>query len=106
VDARASKGKSTESATKSILRRFGSHRNYKLHEKYGIDESEFDRLLAEQGGLCAICRSQVGKQVDHDHQTGAVRGILCLNCNAAMGAFHDNPAEIRAAIAYLEAHGC
>jgi hypothetical protein len=54
--------------------------------------------------LCAVCREREAKQVDHDHQTGAVRGIVCLLCNAAMGAFHDDPNLIRRAIAYVKEH--
>ena len=49
-----------------------------------------------------MCGVREAKQVDHDHTTGAVRGIVCLLCNAAMGAFHDDPTLIRRAIAYVK----
>jgi hypothetical protein len=71
-------------------------------QKYGIGADEVDELIRLQGGLCAVCRTRAAKQVDHDHETGAVRGIVCLLCNAAMGAFHDDPMLIRRAIAYVK----
>ena len=70
--------------------------------RYGIGADEVDKLIRRQGGLCAVCRRREAKQVDHDHETGAVRGIVCLLCNAAMGAFHDDPDLIRRAIAYVD----
>ena len=48
-------------------------------------------MLAEQGGLCAICKSAPAAHVDHDHATGAVRALLCFNCNGGLGQFKDNP---------------
>ncbi len=60
-----------------------------------LGADEVDELIREQGGLCAVCRIREAKQVDHDHETGGVRGIVCLLCNAAMGAFHDDPNLIR-----------
>jgi hypothetical protein len=61
-------------------------------------------MIRAQGGLCALCKTNPATQVDHDHKTGRVRGILCLHCNAGMGAFHDDPAIIERAIRYLEQH--
>ncbi len=74
---------------------------------YGITPERYAEMLAEQGNACAICRSTEwpGKgnrpQVDHDHDTGAVRGLLCSNCNHGLGQFRDNLDLLRAAIAYL-----
>jgi hypothetical protein len=82
----------------------GSERHYHLKQRYGIGAAEVDELIREQGGLCVVCGEREAKQVDHDHETGAVRGILCLLCNAAMGAFHDDPALIRRAIGYVREH--
>lgn len=82
----------------------GSSRHYHLKPRYGIGADEVDELIRRQGGLCAVCRVREAKQVDHDHKTGAVRGIVCLLCNAAMGAFHDDPKLIRRAIAYVKEH--
>jgi Recombination endonuclease VII len=59
-------------------------------------------MISAQGGLCAACKKNPATQVDHDHKTGKVRGILCLNCNAALGALKDDPRLVWEAIDYLE----
>lgn len=88
--------------------RFCSDDCYVAHrrpEKYGLTQVELDVLLA-QNSVCAICHTdnwtKKGPQVDHDHLTGAVRGVLCARCNAALGLLGDDPARLRSAIAYLE----
>lgn len=77
---------------------------------YGITVEDYNRLLESQGGACAICqatetRTMAGKtrrlSVDHDHETGAVRGLLCGGCNSGVGYFRDNPDRLRNAITYL-----
>lgn len=87
----------------SILKN-GGPRHYHLRRRYGLGVSEVERMIQAQGGLCAVCKMRPATQVDHDHKTGVVRGILCIYCNAAMGAFRDNPAIISNAIKYLESH--
>lgn len=70
-------------------------RNSNLLNKYGITVEDYDRLLAQQQGLCAICGSERGAtsfHVDHDHNTGKVRGFLCARCNIALGGFGDDAA--------------
>jgi hypothetical protein len=62
-------------------------------------------MLAAQGGLCAICQVAPAAQVDHDHVTGAVRALLCFNCNGGLGQFKDDAAVLRAAADYVERHG-
>ena len=66
----------------------------------------FDERLAEQGGVCAICKTDTpgGKgtfHADHDHKKLKPRGVLCHNCNVALGNFQDNPELLQAAIEYL-----
>lgn len=59
-------------------------RNWKLLDRYGITSEDYDRMLAEQMGLCRICRrppKTVRLHVDHDHDTGEIRGLLCPTCN-------------------------
>ncbi|WP_369356154.1 endonuclease VII domain-containing protein [Streptomyces sp. cg2] len=73
-----------------------------LRRHYGITEAERDVMIAAQGGLCAICRKAPAAHVDHCHATGKVRGVLCFNCNSAIGKLGDDPDVIRRAIAYLE----
>lgn len=74
---------------------------------YGIGIDDVERLSEEQGGTCAICREvcSTGQElaVDHCHDTGKVRGLLCSNCNTGIGKLGDDPARLRAAVRYLTA---
>lgn len=80
--------------------------------RYGLSEEDYQLMLVAQGGCCAICRSSGEGQgrgivrslaVDHCHETGAVRGLLCHRCNAALGMVKDSVSVLRSAISYLEA---
>ena len=82
-------------------------RESNILKKYGLDRVQWDELFASQGNRCGLCPSadpgsKVGWHTDHDHTTGRVRGILCHHCNVGLGYFKDDPAKLRAAIAYLE----
>jgi hypothetical protein len=74
-------------------------RDANLKALYGIRLKEYEQLLEQQAGLCAICgrppRSRRVLDVDHDHLTGIVRGLLCGNCNRAVGLLDDNPELFR-----------
>jgi len=76
--------------------------------KYGLTPEDYELLLEAQGGVCAICGTSdnrsgsVNLDVDHDHDTGAVRGLLCHHDNAALGMVGDDVGRLRAMIAYLE----
>ncbi|WMX49060.1 endonuclease VII domain-containing protein [Streptomyces roseicoloratus] len=59
-------------------------------------------MIASQDGLCAICMAAPAIHVDHCHETGRVRGVLCFNCHSAIGTLGDDPDRIRRAISYLE----
>ena len=74
------------------------HRKY----RYGIEPAEYRAMLSSQAGLCAVCRQAPAEHVDHCHDTGAVRGILCFNCNGGLGQFKDRVDILRKAIDYLE----
>jgi Recombination endonuclease VII len=76
-----------------------------LKRRFGISAAEYDALLAQQGGACAICRrrSKYRLCVDHCHLTGRIRGLLCYSCNLALGHLKDDQASLVAALAYLGA---
>jgi hypothetical protein len=82
-------------------------RKYGLR-KYGLTGEQYEMLLASQNGACAICHGSppVGKSlnVDHDHDTGIVRGLLCTPCNTGLGFFKDRIRLLAAAIVYLQDH--
>ncbi|MEV4115852.1 endonuclease VII domain-containing protein [Nonomuraea sp. NPDC049695] len=84
------------------IKNHGSTRNYHLKRRYGITEDDFERMLARQGGLCAICKVVPGTFVDHSHETGQVRGVLCFNCNNGLGHFGDNLVLLELAALYLD----
>ncbi|MGW7525143.1 endonuclease VII domain-containing protein [Streptomyces sp. NPDC054783] len=73
-----------------------------LKRNYGLTEAERDAMIASQYGLCAICLVAPPAHVDHCHETGRVRGVLCFNCNSAIGKLCDDPGTARRAAAYLE----
>ncbi len=74
--------------------------------QYGITVEEYDVLYEEQNRGCAICFAPTGSNnkrlaVDHNHETGEVRGLLCDDCNIGLGKFKDNPNLLATAINYL-----
>ena len=78
-----------------------------IRRKYGITKEQYDNLLQQQGGGCAICgrtEEPDGRKlsIDHDHNTGDVRGILCNNCNNGLGSFGDDIEGMHKAINYLQ----
>lgn len=78
-----------------------------LKRRYGISKDEYETLFEKQGGVCAICRHpQTGRKklldVDHDHVTGKVRGLLCNPHNRALGIFNDDLRLMATAMQYLE----
>lgn len=73
-------------------------------KRTGCTPELYQSLLEKQGGVCAICRRESkDKQLaaDHCHDTGVVRGLLCFQCNTALGFFEDCPERLQAAITYL-----
>ena len=78
-------------------------------EDYGLTAESLQALYEAQQGRCAICREEkpvrggpAGLAIDHDHRTGRVRGLLCVNCNQALGKFGDSTDLLIAAVLYLE----
>lgn len=89
-----------------------SFHNSHLKKRYGITLKEYDRMLADQGGVCTICSSSsptgserrggIRFSVDHDHKTGVIRGLICSPCNLGLGSFRDDPNSLRLAADYVE----
>lgn len=78
----------------------------KLADEFGMAPEDYWEMFDRQGGLCAICRNQPDWRrlaVDHDHVTGAVRGLLCSQCNTGLGFFKDDPELVQVALCYLRA---
>lgn len=78
---------------------------YRLKKLYGITENEYQELYRLQAGACKICSVMVNNRlhIDHDHETGKVRGLLCGSCNRGIGMFKDNATLLRKAANYIDA---
>ena len=71
-------------------------------KKYGLTEQQYNIMVAEQQGLCKICKTSPERLViDHCHETGEVRGLLCHYCNVGLGWFRDSTDSLKSAIKYL-----
>lgn len=81
--------------------------------RYNLTPSSFNELWAAQEGKCAVCdgtllprgREKMSACIDHNHETGEVRGLLCRQCNAGIGHFQDSPALMKSAVGYLKKRG-
>lgn len=89
------------------------HNEYRLqylrqrskYRKYGLDPYQYEILILIHGGSCASCGIQMEEEklfVDHDHETGEVRGMLCLKCNSALGYADDSKERLQSLIHYLD----
>jgi hypothetical protein len=85
-----------------------SRRGRLLKNRYGITIKDYDALLEKQGGACGICKASSNRHlnnsafsVDHCHQTGQIRGLLCNQCNRALGMFNDSEELIQKALDWL-----
>lgn len=75
---------------------------------YGLEKSGYEAMRVAQQFCCAICGEQEstphGLHIDHDHASGQVRALLCMDCNIGLGNFKDDPSRLAMAIAYLAGH--
>ena len=82
-----------------------AQRRAELKRLYGITLEQYVEMFVAQGEVCAICKEKCPTKkslsVDHNHETGIVRGLLCNRCNRALGMFQDNPALLIRAAEYL-----
>ena len=87
-------------------------KKYQLKAKYGLSEEALADMLETSDNRCEICQTPVehgrielgAAHIDHCHETGKVRGILCSQCNLGLGHFRDNVDYLNNAISYLEKH--
>lgn len=84
----------TEKGQQSLFR--------KRLKRYNLSESEFFSMVEACNGKCGICMDRDFEAIDHDHETGQVRGLLCKQCNMALGGFRDSIESLEAAITYLK----
>lgn len=82
-----------------------TQRAQKLRAQYGITPDDVDRMVEKQGGGCAICEKDLSdkkeRRIDHNHETGLVRGILCHHCNTMLGYGIDDPQILESGARYL-----
>lgn len=81
------------------------NRHSRLRRFYGITPEQYQEIYDSQGGRCAICKEELVSDkkthLDHDHRTRWVRGILCNNCNCAIGLLKDDVDILQSAILYI-----
>jgi hypothetical protein len=85
-------------------KRFGRLAHTKLRKRlwrYSLSVAEFQKLLKQQKGLCALCLKRPAETIDHSHTNGKVRGLLCYRCNSGLGAFEDSVTLLEEAVKYL-----
>lgn len=84
--------------------RRATQRKSQLKFKYGLTPEDVDAMYEAQGGRCAACGDLFRKNpdIDHDHDTGAVRALLCMPCNRALGMCFDDPRRLRLLADYIE----
>jgi RNase P subunit RPR2 len=91
----------------------GGHKRIDLMRDFGLTLEQFEAMKIVQDNKCAICRKEEtamwrGKKrelaVDHHHGTGAVRRLLCTNCNQGIGSFMEDPEILKKALEYLQQH--
>jgi len=84
-------------------RRLKIMRDWNLKVKYGITPEQFDEMVKAQNGCCKICEKPQDRvlHVDHCHETGKIRGLLCSTCNTGIGQFKEDPEIMKKAIEYI-----
>ena len=97
--------KRTERQKEARRKRPEIAKKYHWKATYGITPQQFDELYSRQGDVCAICRKiPPVRAIDHDHASGAIRGVLCSPCNTGLGCFKDAPETLERAATYLRSH--
>lgn len=86
-----------------IKRSSKTNRKSNLKTKYGLSEQDYENKLIEQNYVCFICGEKTEKRlaVDHDHETGQTRDLLCHKCNMGLGCYNDDFNLLKKALNYL-----
>lgn len=110
--ARNSRRRETGEATSDYREYYWTKRKWvRLKSKYGVTQEQYTEVFRNQGGVCAICLRPEGDQyrgmiinlcVDHDHETGKFRGLLCRLCNIGIGRLGESAVTLRRAAEYIE----
>ncbi len=88
---------------KIYLRHREKYNHNKKMKKYNMTNEEFDDMKLKQDNKCEICKNELGMpHIDHDHKTGKIRSLLCLNCNVGIGALKDDLSILKSAVKYLQ----
>ncbi|MBT3735976.1 MAG: hypothetical protein HOG25_15110 [Gammaproteobacteria bacterium] len=82
-----------------------SMKEYHRFNNYGISPEDYNQRYEMQDGLCMICGEKDIEVVEHDHESGKVRGLACTTCNTMLGMAYDNPDILRAGADYLKDYG-
>lgn len=73
-----------------------------LKVNYGLSERDYLQMLSSQNGKCKLCNQERKLQVDHDHNTNEIRGLLCMPCNVGLGMLGDNTEGLEKALQYIK----
>lgn len=103
------KSKAKKSRTDWRLRNLDKIRNNNLIKKFGITLKQYNKMFQEQQGCCAVCSRHQGElkkglAVDHNHENGEIRQLLCGNCNTSLGLMKDNVVLLQKLIEYVQKH--
>ena len=99
--ARARRGSKPRPTGIDLERKRATNRKGKLKQRYGLELKDYEAMFRGQGGACAICGHIKKLHIDHCHNTGKVRGLLCQGCNHGLGNFNDDSERMATAISYL-----
>jgi hypothetical protein len=101
--------KNLEEQGVTFVSRYHQSKDFKMRKQYGISLLEYDEMLEKQGNRCLICLNKptIKKRlsIDHCHETGKVRGLICNSCNLGLGCFKDKIESLHNAVAYLNGFG-
>lgn len=96
------KGKALRKRNNESVPTQAAKRKYHASSRFGITAEEYNDWFLKAGHECELCGSTTKLALDHDHVTGKIRGVLCVNCNTSIGKLGDSVEGLRKALSYLE----